>query len=78
MYRRQVVAAQFRIVVEALRMWRGAAARATLRGIVAGLFGVPGMIRKRRTIQSQRVVSAEYMERLMVPPYEIPVEDKGI
>ena len=29
LYRRQVVAAQFRIVVEALRMWRGAAARAT-------------------------------------------------
>jgi GT2 family glycosyltransferase len=70
---RAVVGAQVRLVVEALRMWRGAAARATLRGIAAGILGLPKMWRKRRAVQARRRVTAAYLERLMTPPYEIPL-----
>jgi GT2 family glycosyltransferase len=70
---RAVVGAQVRLVAEALRMWRGAAARATLRGIAAGILGLPKMWRKRRAVQARRRVTAAYLERLMTPPYEIPL-----
>ena len=43
---RQIVAAQVRIAVDALRSWRGAAARARLRGQLAGLIGLPGARRE--------------------------------
>ena len=75
LYGREVIGAQWQMFLEALRLWRGAAARATIRGMAAGLFGMPKMFKKRRQIQSRRIVSAEYMHRLMNPPYEIPVEE---
>ncbi len=70
---REVVGAQARIAGKALRAWRGEAARATLRGLLAGLAGIPKMRRKRRAIQAARRVETAYLERLMTPPYEIPV-----
>ncbi|HOT92212.1 MAG TPA: glycosyltransferase family 2 protein [Anaerolineae bacterium] len=72
-YWREVLGAQLKLAWEALRLWRGAAARATLRGIVAGVWGIPKMWRKRRAIQATRRVDAAYLERLMSPPYEIPL-----
>ncbi len=72
-HRREVVGAQARIAGEALRAWRGEAARATLRGLLAGLAGIPKMRRKRRAVQAARQVETAYLERLMTPPYEIPV-----
>lgn len=72
-HRRRVMAAQWWIAREALVAWRGEAARATLRGLVAGVLGVPKMRRKRRAIQAQRRVDRAYLERLMTPPYEIPL-----
>jgi GT2 family glycosyltransferase len=68
-----VLRAQARIARDALRAWRGAAARATLRGLVAGVWGLPRMWRKRRAIQARRAVDRVYLERLMTPPYEIPL-----
>ncbi|HRU94658.1 MAG TPA: glycosyltransferase family 2 protein, partial [Anaerolineae bacterium] len=55
----------------ALKAWRGKEARATLRGMAAGVGGLPRMVRKRRQIQAQRRVERAYLERLMSPPYEI-------
>lgn len=55
----------------ALKAWRGKEARATLRGMAAGLRGLPRIWRKRRVIQGQRVAERAYLERLMSPPYEI-------
>jgi GT2 family glycosyltransferase len=72
-HRREVLSAQARIAWEALRAWRGAAARATLRGIAAGLTGIPQMRRKRRRIQAMRRVDRAYLERLMTSPYEVRV-----
>jgi len=62
-----IVGAQLRIAWDALRAWRGKAARARLRGQLAGLLGLPAWLRKRRTIQASRRVSAEEIESLLIP-----------
>ena len=46
-----IVTAQLRITLDALRNIRGAAARARLRGQLAGLVGLPRQLGKRRLIQ---------------------------
>ncbi|MCB9456198.1 MAG: glycosyltransferase family 2 protein [Anaerolineaceae bacterium] len=69
-YGGQVLRAQFRLAWEALRAWRGAAARARLRGMMAGLWYTPRMWRKRREIQRWRKVSIEYVESLLAPAQE--------
>ncbi len=74
---RAVLRGQLGIAVEAVRAWRGAEARATLRGIVAGLLGARRMLAKRKHIQARRRVALEELERLMVPPYEIPLAPEG-
>jgi GT2 family glycosyltransferase len=62
---RAILRAQLRITVEALRAWRGAAARARLRGQLAGLVGIPKMLRKRRAVQRSRVVDQAYLKRIL-------------
>ena len=49
-----ILRAQLRISGEALRAWRGAAARARLRGQLAGLLGLRRMWPARRRIQAAR------------------------
>jgi GT2 family glycosyltransferase len=61
-----VLRAQLRIAWDALKARRGAAARARLRGQLAGLLGLPRWLRKRRTIQTGRRVSPELIEQLLV------------
>ena len=61
----RVVRAQLRIAWDALRAWRGEAARARLRGQLAGLWGLPKMLRKRRAVQRTRRVSYEYLESVL-------------
>jgi len=63
----KVLRAQLSLAWEALRAWRGAAARARLCGMLAGVFGIPRMWRKRRAIQRSRRVSIEYLESIMTP-----------
>jgi len=69
---RAILRAQLRITVEALRAWRGAAARARLRGQLAGLFGIPKQLRKRRTVQRSRTVERAYLERILTGVDESP------
>ncbi|HIE38468.1 MAG TPA: glycosyltransferase family 2 protein [Anaerolineales bacterium] len=64
-YWRAILKAQFRLAGEALRAWRGAAARARLRGMLAGLFGIPRMLRKRRAVQRTRRVDRDDLERVL-------------
>ncbi|NPV66092.1 MAG: glycosyltransferase family 2 protein [Anaerolineae bacterium] len=64
---RAVIGRQAQIAWEALRAWRGAAARARLRGIIAGLVRLPGMLRKRRAVQATRRVSLDYLESILTP-----------
>lgn len=64
-YRRRILAAQWRITMDALRAWRGAAARARLRGQIAGLLTIPKVLPKRWAIQATRRVSLEYLESIL-------------
>lgn len=64
-YWRRVMAAQRAIAGDALRSWRGEAARARLRGQIAGLLGWPRMLKARRRIQAARQVTDEYLESLL-------------
>ena len=61
----RIVRAQCRIARDALRAWRGAAARARLRGQCAGIVGWYRMIKVRRAIQSSRRVPDAYIEGLL-------------
>jgi GT2 family glycosyltransferase len=61
----RILNAQWHITRDALRAWRGEAARARLRGQLAGLLGWTAMRQKRRTTQSTRRVPDEYIEALL-------------
>ncbi len=63
---RQVLTAQWHIATEALRAWRGKAARARLRGQLAGLIGLPRVLRQRQAIQADRTVPLAEIEALLV------------
>lgn len=63
---RAIVRAQLRITRDALKAWRGAAARARLRGQLAGLLGLPRWLRKRRAVQARRRASPEVIEQLLL------------
>jgi GT2 family glycosyltransferase len=61
-----ILRAQWRIAWQALRAWRGEAARARLRGQIAGVLGSPRMLRKRRAVQASSRVDHEYLSNLLV------------
>jgi hypothetical protein len=60
--------AQFKLALEALRAWRGEAARARLRGMWVGVWQLPRAWRKRRAIQAARTVPVEQIEAMLWPP----------
>ncbi len=62
-----IIRRQWTLFVEALRAWRGAAARARLRGMLAGLIGLPRMRRKRRAVQALRRVDDAYLRTILSP-----------
>jgi len=63
----EIVGAQLKMAAEALRAWRGAAARARLRGMLVGLATLPGVHSRRRRVQSTRTVPVEYLESILTP-----------
>jgi GT2 family glycosyltransferase len=64
-YGAQVLRAQAKSALEALRAWRGEAARARLRGMWAGIIAIPRLWHKRRQIQAARRVTIEYLEAIL-------------
>jgi len=62
---REIVRGQWRIARDALRAWRGAAARARLKGQIAGLVGLWRWRRARRSIQAGRRVTDAYLESIL-------------
>ncbi len=62
---RAVLRQQWLLAREALQAWRGAAARARLRGMLAGILGIPRMLRKRRVIQRTREMELGYLESVL-------------
>jgi len=67
-----ILRAQLEITRDALRSWRGQAARARLRGQLAGLLGVFKMIPKRKAIQTNRRASDKTLEAILTPVDETP------
>ncbi len=66
-YRTAILRTQWRDFWSALKAWRGAEARATLRGKLAALRFFPRMLRKRRAIQRGRRVPIAYLESILTP-----------
>lgn len=71
----RVLTAQLGVTAAALRSWRGAAARATLRGQLVGAFTWPRMLGARRTIQARRNVDDATLERLLRAPEGLAAVD---
>jgi GT2 family glycosyltransferase len=63
-----ILRAQCAITLEALRAWRGQAARARLRGQLAGGLGWLRLLRKRLAIQQARRATDEYVQTLLSRP----------
>ncbi|RIK37481.1 MAG: glycosyltransferase family 2 protein [Chloroflexi bacterium] len=61
----RIIAAQLRVALDALRNIRGEAARARLRGQVAGILGLPRQLRKRQIIQMRRQIEDADLARLL-------------
>jgi len=61
-----IVLAQVMIAIDALRNWRGKAARERLRGQWDGLRTLPGQLAKRREIQKNRAVDESAIARALV------------
>jgi GT2 family glycosyltransferase len=57
---------QLRITQDALKAWRGEAARNRLKGQLAGMLGIPKMLSSRRAVQRTRVISKESLAGLLV------------
>lgn len=67
-----VLRAQLKITGAALRAWRGAAARARLRGQMAGLLGGIKLWPKRRQIQRSRRVADDCLTAVLTPVDDPP------
>lgn len=67
-----IARAQLAITQAALQQWRGAAARARLRGQLAGLWGLGKMRAKHRTIQALRRIDDETLT-MRLTPVDAPV-----
>lgn len=61
----RIVSAQARIAWDALTNWRGQAARARLRGQLAGIASLPRFLSKRAKTQSLKRISDEELERVL-------------
>jgi GT2 family glycosyltransferase len=61
----EIVRAQAGIARDALRAWRGQAARARLRGQAAGLLSWPKLLGRRRAIQASRRVTDTYISSII-------------
>jgi GT2 family glycosyltransferase len=63
---RRILAAQWRVTRDAVKAWRGTAARARLRGQLAGLFGLVRVLGWRRTTQATRKASLETIDAMLL------------
>jgi GT2 family glycosyltransferase len=62
-----ILRAQLTISWEAVRAWQGAAARARLKGQMAGMAGLFKMLPKRRHIQANRRITDESLTTVLTP-----------
>ncbi len=69
-YLPQIARSQFRQAFDAIKAWRGEAARARLRGMFAGLVALPGLMKQRRRIQAGRKATIDDIESILTPVEE--------
>ncbi len=62
-----IALAQLRQARQAIRAWRGAAARARLHGMITGIVRMPWLFAKRRKVQATRRVSIQTLEASLTP-----------
>ena len=62
----RILGAQLKVTWDAVRAWCGDAARARLRGQLAGLVGLPAVLRKRRGVQARRRVNLADLDPLLI------------
>ena len=62
-----ILRSQLAITRDALRAWRGEAARARLRGQLAGLFGIFKMWPKRKNVQAIRRIDDDSLTAILTP-----------
>lgn len=74
---REILRYQWQDTRDALKAWRGAAARATLRGKLSALWYLPLMLRKRWRIQKERKVSIDYIASMLSPLEDSPTNDQN-
>lgn len=67
-----ILRSQTKISLEAMRAWRGAAARAKLRGQLAGMTGLFRMLPARRRIQATRKIDDCTLESRLTQVDEVP------
>ena len=60
-----IFAEQAKIFWSALKSWRGEAARNRMKGQLAGVLGLPKMLRARKAVQATRVIDATAVEALL-------------
>jgi GT2 family glycosyltransferase len=73
-YWQDIFRAQLKISRNALRAWRGEAARARLRGQLAGLWGIFKMWPKRRQVQALRRVDDDSLTAVLTPVDDPPTD----
>jgi GT2 family glycosyltransferase len=64
-YWAKIVGAQLKISLDALRAWQGEAARARLRGQLAGIWHLPKWLAKRSAVQQKKQVNDSYLVKLL-------------
>jgi GT2 family glycosyltransferase len=60
-----ILGEQAKIFWRALKAWRGEAARMRMKGQLAGVLGVPKMLRARKTVQASRVIQDAEIPNLL-------------
>lgn len=71
-YWKNILTSQLQITGDAVRAWRGPAARARLQGQLAGLWGLPKMWRKRRHLHAIRRIDDDSLTAVLAPVDESP------
>lgn len=64
----KILRSQWQLFIDALRAWRGEAARARLRGMLAGVLALPMLLGKRRQVQSTRTVDDATIQSILSSP----------
>jgi GT2 family glycosyltransferase len=60
----KIVGEQFKITRDAIKAWRGEAARMRLKGQLAGVVGIPKMMAKRKAVQRAKASDVDVMRLL--------------